>query len=157
MELDIDDTFAQQARAEAMPEAHLRELDDLNHKVRGIPPGGWGTATTPPFTSAASVSVGMPCAFLLLPSPARGPTSTKKKIVESLQAIHAAKRKRDFMTTFATHPAAFINAWIDAQSRDLKVAALACVGCRASVGLGPAATSLTLFAPPVRTWSDARR
>jgi len=43
------------------------------------------------------------------------------KIADSLATIHLARRKRDFLAAFAANPVYFVNAWLDAQARDLKV------------------------------------
>lgn len=44
-----------------------------------------------------------------------------EKLVLAIQAINAAKAKRDFFTSFEYNPSEAINRWVASQSRDLQV------------------------------------
>jgi hypothetical protein len=95
IELDVDDSF-QTPQPELASEGHLRTLDELNHRVR----------TRGPCAKRAARG--------------RATDNGDLQIADTLGTIHGAKRKRDFFEAFAAHPVAFVNAWMDAQARDLR-------------------------------------
>lgn len=106
IELDVDDTFNTSLRAEGMSESHLRDLEELDTRVR------------PRACHVASRRRGVVLTAGDLRRMGVGPAS---QIADSLATIHMARRKRDFLAAFAANPVYFVNAWLDAQARDLKV------------------------------------
>jgi len=106
IELDVDDTFNTSLRAEGMSESHLRDLEELDGRVRPrfCQTTAWHRRLVLTSCSLCHMGVGL-----------------LSKIADSLATIHLARRKRDFLAAFAANPVYFVNAWLDAQARDLKV------------------------------------